>query len=92
MKELPVRLWLEKLKYASYDIEGVLDDRSTPRLKLLIDDENYVTVTQKKVCSSFFPAVSCFGFKHIFLRRDIAINLKAINKKIDDTVKQKDLC
>ncbi|KAH9668927.1 hypothetical protein KPL70_021580 [Citrus sinensis] len=94
LEELPVRLWLEKLKEASYDMEDMLDEWNTARLKLQIegvDDENCSLVPQKKVCNSFFPAVSCFGFRHIFLRRDIAIKMKAINREVDDIVKQKDL-
>ncbi|KAH9648474.1 hypothetical protein KPL70_025596 [Citrus sinensis] len=98
VKEAQVRRWLEKLKDASYDMEDVLDEWNTSRLKLLIegvddDDENADRVFQKKkktVCS-FFPAASCFGFKQIFLHRDIALKIKAIDKRLDDIAKQKDM-
>ncbi|KAH9689195.1 hypothetical protein KPL70_015417 [Citrus sinensis] len=60
VKEETVRLWLDQLRGTSYDMEDVLGEWNTARLKLQIN--------KKKVCS-FFPAASCFGCKPIVLRQ-----------------------
>ncbi|KAJ4718812.1 Disease resistance protein [Melia azedarach] len=91
VKEERVRRWLDKLKYASYDMEDVVDEWNTARLKLQMEgvDDDEHAVVPKKVCS-FFSA-PCFGFKQVFLRRDIASKIKEINKNLDDIFKQKEL-
>ncbi|KDO40207.1 hypothetical protein CISIN_1g0391671mg, partial [Citrus sinensis] len=93
VKEESVRLWLDQLRDVSYNMEDVLEEWSTARLKLKIDGvddhENAALDPNKKVCS-FFPAASCFGCKRLFLRRDIALKLKEINESLDDIAKQKD--
>ncbi|KAH9689194.1 hypothetical protein KPL70_015417 [Citrus sinensis] len=81
VKEETVRLWLDQLRGTSYDMEDVLGEWNTARLKLQIN--------KKKVCS-FFPAASCFGCKPIVLRRDIALKIKEINETLDNIAKQKD--
>ncbi|KAK9214048.1 hypothetical protein WN944_006034 [Citrus x changshan-huyou] len=43
---------------------------------------------KKKVCSCF-PA-TCFGFKQIFIRHDIAVKIQEINEELDDIAIQKD--
>ncbi|KAL9450559.1 hypothetical protein AB3S75_012312 [Citrus x aurantiifolia] len=78
-QETAVRLWLDQLRDACYDMEDVLDDWSTARLKLQIN--------KKKVCS-FFSAASCFVCKPLVLRRDIALKIKEINETLDDIAKQ----
>ncbi|KAL9447357.1 hypothetical protein AB3S75_014928 [Citrus x aurantiifolia] len=94
VKEETVRLWLDQLRDACYDIEDVLGEWNTARLKLQIDGvddhENDALDPNKKVCS-FFPAASCFGCKPIVLRRDIALKIKEINETLDDIAKQKDM-
>ncbi|KAH9689066.1 hypothetical protein KPL70_015333 [Citrus sinensis] len=93
VKEETVRLWLDRLRCACYDMEDVLGEWNTARLKLQIDGvddhENDALVPKKKVCS-FFPAASWFGCKPIVLRRDIALKIKEINKTLDNIAKQKD--
>ncbi|KAH9718585.1 hypothetical protein KPL71_022280 [Citrus sinensis] len=91
VKEEAVRLWLDKLKHASYDMEDVLDEWITARLKLQIlqSVDGNALVPQRKV-RFFSPAASCFGFKQIFLRRDIAVKIKEINQNLDDIAKLKD--
>ncbi|XP_024039287.1 putative disease resistance protein RGA3 [Citrus clementina] len=91
-----VTFWLDQLKDASYDMEDVLEQWSTARLKLQIeglDDDNTLALAahKKKVCS-FFPSTSnCFGsFKQLSLRHDIAVKIREINKTLDDITSQKD--
>ncbi|KAK9214451.1 hypothetical protein WN944_006443 [Citrus x changshan-huyou] len=83
-------------KDASYDMEDVLEEWTTARLKLQIeglDDDNTLALAahKKKVCS-FFPSTSnCFGsFKQLSLRHDIAVKIREINKTLDDITSQKD--
>ncbi|KAH9750758.1 hypothetical protein KPL71_013998 [Citrus sinensis] len=101
VKEKAVSLWLGRLKYASYDIEDVLDEWITARRKLQIEDgvdENALVVPhkKKKVCLCF-PG-SCFGFKQeefgfkqVFFRHDIANKIKEMNEELHDIATQKDM-
>ncbi|KAH9689104.1 hypothetical protein KPL70_015357 [Citrus sinensis] len=94
VKEETVRLWLDQLRDACYDMEDLLGEWNTARLKLQIDGvddhENDALVPNKKVCS-FFPTASCFACKPLVLRRDIALKIKEINETLDDIAKQKDM-
>ncbi|KAH9685795.1 hypothetical protein KPL70_014098 [Citrus sinensis] len=91
-----VTFWLDQLKDASYDMEDVLEEWATSRLKLQIegvDDDNALALAPyKKKVRSFFCAVSnCFGsFKQLCLRHDIAVKIRGINEKLDDIASQKD--
>ncbi|KAK9213982.1 hypothetical protein WN944_005968 [Citrus x changshan-huyou] len=86
VKDKAIRLWLGRLKYASYDIEDVLDEWITARHKLQIKGG---VDKKKKVCFCF-PA-SCFGFKQVFLRHDIANKIKEVSEEIHDISTQKDM-
>lgn len=69
-----------------------MDEWNTARLKLQIegvDADNALSFLQK-LCSSFFPAASCFGFEQLFLRRDIAKKIKEMNETLDNISRQKD--
>ncbi|KAK9217852.1 hypothetical protein WN943_006482 [Citrus x changshan-huyou] len=91
-----VTFWLDQLKDASYDMEDLLDEWITARLKLQIeglDDDNTLALAahKKKVCSFFPSASNCFGsFKQLSLRHDIAVKIREINKTLDDITSQKD--
>ena len=101
VKEKAVRLWLGRLKYASYDIEDVLDEWIKARRKLQIEggvDENALVVPHKKKKVRFCFRASClgfkteeFGFKQVFLRHDIADKIKEINEELHDIAAQKDM-
>ena len=93
VQEEGARLWLDQLKDASCDMEDVLDEWNTARQKRKIQgfNENSLVPQQKKVCCSFFPATSCFGFKRLVLSRDIALKIKQINETLDDIARQKDM-
>ncbi|XP_015384336.1 putative disease resistance protein RGA3 [Citrus sinensis] len=86
VKEKSVRLWLDQLKEASYDMEDALDEWITARLKLRIDQ---APAPKKPVCS--FLVSPCIGVKQVFLRRDIAQKIKEINENLDDIARQKDM-
>ncbi|XP_031282264.1 putative disease resistance protein RGA3 [Pistacia vera] len=89
MKNEAVRVWLDRLKDVCYEVEDVLDEWNTAILKLRIEgghDPNALA-PKKKVCC-FFPS-HCFGFKEVVLRRDIAVKITDINKKLDAIAKEK---
>ncbi|XP_031258794.1 putative disease resistance protein RGA4 [Pistacia vera] len=89
MKNRAVRVWLNRLKDACYDVEDVLDEWNTEIMKLKIEG-GYVhnaLAPEKKVCC-FFPS-PCFGFKEVVLRHDIAVRITEINKKLDAIAKEK---
>jgi len=44
--------------------------------------------TAKKVCS--FMIISCFRFREVGLRRDIAHKIRGLNERIDKIVVEKD--
>ncbi|XP_044482039.1 putative disease resistance protein RGA3 [Mangifera indica] len=85
VKDKNVRLWLDRLKQASYDIEDVLDEWNYAILKQNVDG----TFPKKKVCF-FFPS-SCFSFKQVSLRIHLAIEIKEVSEKLDVIGKQKEM-
>ncbi|KAH9751841.1 hypothetical protein KPL71_014462 [Citrus sinensis] len=91
-----VTFWLDQLKDASYDMEDVLEEWTTARLKLQIegvDGDNALALApyKKKVRSLFCALSNCFGsFKKLSLRHDIAVKIREINKTLDDITSQKD--
>ncbi|XP_022769611.1 disease resistance protein RGA2-like [Durio zibethinus] len=81
MKEKSIKHWLENLKETAYDVEDELDEWNTALLKL-----QNASFLKRKV----FPFISCFSFRQLLWRRDFAVKIKKINKKIADIVEQKD--
>ncbi|KAK9229031.1 hypothetical protein WN944_021988 [Citrus x changshan-huyou] len=65
-------------------MEEVLDEGSTARLKLRIEegaeDENAVVVPQKKEC--FFITSTCFRSKQGSLPLDIALKIRGVNENL----------
>ncbi|XP_031250358.1 putative disease resistance protein RGA3 [Pistacia vera] len=89
MNNRAVRVWLNRLKDACYDVEDVLDEWNTEIMKLKIEG-GYVHnafAPKKKVCC-LFPS-PCFGFKEVVLRHNIAVRITEINKKLDAIAKEK---
>ncbi|XP_031275675.1 disease resistance protein RGA2-like [Pistacia vera] len=83
VKERDVRLWLDRLKYMSYDIEDVLDEWNYAVLKQQIEG-----VPPKKVHLS---SPSSSSYQQAGLRLEIAVKIKEFNEKLDVIVKQKDM-
>ncbi|OMO70922.1 Disease resistance protein [Corchorus capsularis] len=80
--EATVKLWVEKLKDISYDIDDVLDEWNTALLKLQNSED------VKKVCS--LPThPSGFCFCQVGLRHVIAVKIKELNARLVDIVNQK---
>ncbi|GLT98095.1 hypothetical protein SLE2022_156170 [Rubroshorea leprosula] len=78
-----VKIWLDRLKEAAYDMEDALDEWRS-RLELEATGAENAAKPQWKVprfCKSF--SVLSFG-------REVAVNIKEINRRIDEIVKEKD--
>ena len=94
MKEKPVKLWIDKLKDVSYDVEDVLDEWNTAILKSEIERERRVDKISdlKRKVSSIFPSSSGYlsQVKQLFFRYDIAHKIKELNGKVDEIVRERD--
>ena len=81
VREEAVKLWLEKLKDACYEMDDVVDEWNTAMIKSEIqkhEEENAenALAVKKKVCS-FIPSPCCFRqVDKLVLRHDIAHKIK----------------
>ncbi|XP_031254264.1 putative disease resistance protein RGA3 [Pistacia vera] len=82
---------VKKLRSNLEDIEAVLVDAEERQVKekAQIEGAEDAGVPKKKVCF-FFPS-SCFSFKQVSLRRDIAMKIKDVTENLDGIAKQKDM-
>ncbi|KAK6125102.1 hypothetical protein DH2020_041166 [Rehmannia glutinosa] len=87
-KEKSIQHWLKKLEDTSHDIDDVLDEWNFAILKLQIEGSNNSVVPRQTVCS-FIP-FSCFGFKEVATRHDIAKKIKGLKERLDRIVTEKD--
>ncbi|GLU08733.1 hypothetical protein SLE2022_256270 [Rubroshorea leprosula] len=78
-----VKKWLDRLKEAAYDMEDALDEWRTA-----VEMELRGAKNQRKVLLCNF--VSCFSFHQLSTRRQIALNIKEINQRLDEIEKEKD--
>ncbi|XP_023892446.2 putative disease resistance protein RGA3 [Quercus suber] len=85
VKEEAVKLWLDKLKDVSYQMDDVLDEWNTAMIKAEIekqqkdDEEKAETSAAKK--RKVWPPIS---IPNLFQHRDIAHKIKELNKKLDE--------
>ncbi|KAK0605390.1 hypothetical protein LWI29_026197 [Acer saccharum] len=87
--ETAVRLWLEKLKDVSYDMDHVLDMWNTAILRRLqIEGAENARTPNRKVCSCFLFPYS--GLRQVVLHHDISFKIKAINESLDAIAIHKD--
>ncbi|GLU03391.1 hypothetical protein SLE2022_205930 [Rubroshorea leprosula] len=78
-----VKIWLDRLKEAAYDMEDALDEwRSRAELEAT-GAENAAKPEGKVPRFCKFFSVLSFG-------REVAVNIKEINRRIDEIVKEKD--
>lgn len=85
VKEGGVRVWLEKLRNISYDMDDVLDEWNISVLKFQIN----APISRRKVCF-IFPS-SCLCLRQVVLHRDIAFKIKEINGDLDAVVREKEI-
>ncbi|RVW83195.1 putative disease resistance protein RGA1 [Vitis vinifera] len=75
-----VKVWLERLKDISYQMDDMVDGWNTALLKLQIAAEN-PGIPKPKI-SSCLPS-PCVCFKQVSLRHDIALQIKDIKKQLN---------
>ncbi|XVF25083.1 hypothetical protein REPUB_Repub13aG0183300 [Reevesia pubescens] len=91
MKEEAVKVWLEKLKSISYDMDDVLDEWNISILKSQIDQlVQKPSLLKKKVSIFMMISSPCFFFSRVILRHDIALKMKELNKRLLVIAKEKD--
>ncbi|GLU03404.1 hypothetical protein SLE2022_206060 [Rubroshorea leprosula] len=83
-----VKIWLDRLKEAAYDMEDALDEWKT-RVELEVKGAEDAANRQGKVLL-LCNFLSCFSFRRLSSRREVAVNIKEINRRIDEIVKEKD--
>ena len=91
LKEEAVKLWLDKLKGVSYEMDDVLDEWNTAIIKEEIEkqqkeDENAETSTTKKG-----KVWSLISVLNLFQHRDIAYKIKELNEKLDEIDKEREM-
>ncbi|XP_021293996.1 putative disease resistance protein RGA3 [Herrania umbratica] len=80
VKEEAVKLWLDKLKATSYDMDDLIDEWNA----FILTSQ----IAKKKVCSCV--ASPCFSFSKIVLHRDFAVKVKDLNKRLQVIGREKD--
>ncbi|XP_021293865.1 putative disease resistance protein RGA3 [Herrania umbratica] len=91
VKEEAVKVWLDKLRNVSYDIEDVLDEWNTAILRSQIEGYNGSPSTStplSQVCSWIQP--SGVSIPRLVQRRDIAVRIKELNERLQAIAKEKD--
>uniref|UniRef100_A0A2N9IJI2 Rx N-terminal domain-containing protein n=1 Tax=Fagus sylvatica TaxID=28930 RepID=A0A2N9IJI2_FAGSY len=92
VKEEAVKLWLDKLKDVSYEMDDVLDEWNTAMIKAAIakeeEEEKAETSTAKK--RKVWPLIPSFNFS-ILQHRDIAHKIKELNEKLDEIIKEREM-
>ena len=93
LKEEAVKLWLNRLKDVSYEIDNVLDEWNTAMIKSEIEKPEKAESSPilKKKVRSFIPSSSCCSrqFKKLGLRHDIAHNIKELSEKLDELFRER---
>ncbi|KAJ6956939.1 putative disease resistance protein RGA3 [Populus alba] len=87
LKDQLVKHWLDQLKDVSYDMDDILDEWGTAIAKSQSKVNEHPRKNTRKVCS--FMIFSCFRFREVGLRRDIALKIKELNERIDGIVIEK---
>ncbi|KAK4587155.1 hypothetical protein RGQ29_024038 [Quercus rubra] len=90
--EEAVKLWLEKLNNACYEIEDIVDECNTAIIKSAIQKEgNADNATFLKKVQSFIPSPSCClcQVDKLVKRHDIAHKIKQMSGKLDEIVRER---
>ncbi|KAL0006429.1 hypothetical protein SO802_013990 [Lithocarpus litseifolius] len=98
-KDEAVKLWLQKLGDACYEMDDVVDEWNTAMIKSeILEQDNETTavdnapsILRRKVCL-FIPSPSCC-FRQVgkvVLNHDISHKIKELNEKLDEITKEKE--
>ncbi|XP_050234867.1 putative disease resistance protein RGA3 [Mercurialis annua] len=93
LKEIAVKQWLDKLNAVSYDMDDVLDEWSTAIFKSQVEGEDHNSASNPNSKRNVLSLIksSCFCFKEVGLRHDIAHRIKELNETLNDIKVQKDM-
>ncbi|KAM3346652.1 hypothetical protein ACQJBY_020937 [Aegilops geniculata] len=84
-KELAVNNWLGQLRDVIYDVDEILDVARCKGSKLLPDDPS--SPSSRSARCAGLSVSSCFC--NIWSRRDVAVRIRSLNKKIENISKDK---
>ena len=84
-KELAVNNWLGQLRDVIYDVDEILDVARCKGSKLLPDDPS--SPSSRSATCAGLPVSSCFC--NIWSRRDVAVRIRSLNKKIENIANDK---
>ncbi|KAL0006432.1 hypothetical protein SO802_013993 [Lithocarpus litseifolius] len=92
VKEEAVKLWLDKLKDVSYQVDDVLDEWNTAMIKEKIekqqkDEEEKAETRAAKKRKVWLP----ISIPNLFQHRDIAYKIKELNEKLDEINKEREM-
>ncbi|XP_058107274.1 putative disease resistance protein RGA3 [Magnolia sinica] len=87
VKDKAVKIWLERLKDVSYDLDDLLDEWTTEALRLQAPDEDCGSSFGKKMVRGFLSPVT--SFNHVMLRHKIRIRIKEVRGRLDEIAKEK---
>ncbi|XP_068337269.1 putative disease resistance protein RGA3 [Pyrus communis] len=94
MKEANVQNWLDNLKEISYEMVDVLDEWNTDILRQQVEKQEGAThiAPRRKVSFSIFARCFCLGqVGKVIIRREIALKIKDLNKRLAGIYKQKEM-
>ncbi|XBI61905.1 hypothetical protein VPH35_042643 [Triticum aestivum] len=85
-KELAVNNWLGQLRDVIYDVDEILDVARCKGNKLLSDEPSSSSSSKSAACKGLSVS-SCLC--NIWSRRDVAVRIRSLNKKIENISKDK---
>ena len=94
VKEEAVKLWLDKLKDVSYQVDDVLDEWNTAMIKEKIEKQQKEFEEKEKAETSaakkrkVWPLISV---PTLLQHRDIAHKIKELNEKLDEINKEREM-
>ncbi|KAH6771453.1 hypothetical protein C2S52_016256 [Perilla frutescens var. hirtella] len=89
-KEKTVKDWLWKLEQTSYEMEDVLDEWNYAILQHNIESQSQSAASSNRKVCSFIPC-SCFCFKKLVVRHDIAKKIQNLKSRLDEILREKDV-
>uniref|UniRef100_A0A2N9IPW8 NB-ARC domain-containing protein n=1 Tax=Fagus sylvatica TaxID=28930 RepID=A0A2N9IPW8_FAGSY len=89
VKEEAVKLWLDKLKDVSYEMDDVLDEWNTAMIKADIakEEEAETSTAKKRKVQPLIPNINFSILQH----RDIAHKIKELNEKLGEIVREREM-
>ncbi|XBI61893.1 hypothetical protein VPH35_042631 [Triticum aestivum] len=85
-KELAVNNWLGQLRDVIYDVDEIVDVARCKGSRLLLDDPSSPSSSKSVACKALSVS-SCFC--NIRSRRDVAVRIRSLNRKIENISKDK---